>query len=86
MTKHEISLNCTDFKEANFDIVVEGVGWISVQGRGFATFNLLLPEGVNFHIRDDPMQPFEANHKGLKRYQGNTVNARTKRNLSYNKR
>ena len=28
--KHEITLNCTDYKKANYDIVVEGLGWISV--------------------------------------------------------
>ena len=46
MVAHEISLNCSDFKEANFDIVIEGLGWISIQGRGFLTMNLLLPEGI----------------------------------------
>jgi len=29
-SKHEINLNCTDFKKANFDIVIEGLGWVSI--------------------------------------------------------
>lgn len=44
LVKHEISLNCNDFKEANFDISIEGLGWFSVQGKGFITIMLHLPE------------------------------------------
>jgi hypothetical protein len=40
-----------------------------------------LPAEIKYHIRDDPMQPFEANVKGLKKFTGNTINARTKRNI-----
>jgi 30S ribosome assembly GTPase len=81
--KHEIALNCNDFKEANFEIVIEGLGWISVQGKGFVNFIVHLPEGVKIHVRDEPMQPFLAKDKGLKRFSGNTINARTKRNTKY---
>jgi 30S ribosome assembly GTPase len=28
--KHEIAINCNDFKEANFDISIEGLGWFSL--------------------------------------------------------
>jgi len=73
-------LNCVSYKEANFDIVIDGLGWVSLQGKGFASFMLHIPKGVKFHIREDPMQPFEANNVGLKRYTGNTINARTRRN------
>jgi hypothetical protein len=73
-------LNCLDFKRANYDIVIEGLGWISVQGKGSVSFLLHIPKQVNHHIRDDPLQPYEANDKGLKKFTGNTVNARTKRN------
>jgi hypothetical protein len=52
-------LNCYDFKKANFDIVVEGLGWVSVQGRGFVSFLLHLPPGINYHVRDSPLMPFE---------------------------
>jgi hypothetical protein len=30
MVKHEINLQCDTYKEANFDVVIQGLGWISV--------------------------------------------------------
>ena len=80
MVKYEISLNCTNFKLANFDIVIDGLGWVSVQGKGFVNFILHLPPDINYHIRDQPMQPYEADTRKLKRYTGNTINARTRKN------
>ena len=80
MVKHEINLNCTNFKLANFDIVIDGLGWVSVQGKGFVNFILHLPPQVNYRIRDEPMRPFEAGVRKLKRYTGNPINARTRKN------
>ena len=77
-------MNCTGYKQANYDIVVEGLGWVSIQGKGSASFILHLPENVNYHIREDPMRPYEANVKGLKKFYGNTINAKTKRNMKHN--
>ena len=59
---------------------IEGLGWFSVQGQGFINLMLHLPQGVRYHIRRDPMFPFEVVDKGLKRYTGNTVNSHTKKN------
>lgn len=28
--RREISLDCTDFEQANYDIVIDGLGWFSV--------------------------------------------------------
>lgn len=81
MAKHELTLNCVDYKQANYDIVIEGLGWVSIQGRGTANFILYIPENVHYHIRDDPLRPFEANQRGLKKFYGNTINARSKRNM-----
>lgn len=78
--RHEVNLNCTNFKLTNFEIVIDGLGWIGVQGIGFATFILHLPAGVSFHIRDDPIRPYILVDKKLKKYTGNTVNARTRKN------
>lgn len=78
--QHEISLNCDDYKLANFDISIEGLGWFSVQGKGFINMMLYLPKGIKYHIRDTPMFPFEVEDKGLKAYKGNPVNSHTKRN------
>ena len=79
--RHEINLNCTNFKLTNFEIVVDGLGWVGVQGVGFATFILHVPQGVEWRIRDDPIRPYILQDKRLQKYTGNTVNARTRRNL-----
>jgi hypothetical protein len=42
--------------------------------------NILLPEGVKYHVREDALCKFEVIDKGLKKYTGNTVNANTSRN------
>lgn len=51
-----------------------------MQGKGFINLFLHLPKGIKYHIRDDPLCPFEVVDKGLKKYTGNTLNANTKRN------
>lgn len=48
---HELAMNCNDFKLANFDVSIEGLGWFSVQGKGFVNMMLHLPKGVKYHIR-----------------------------------
>jgi len=47
---------------------------------------LHLPPGIRYHIRKDPLMPFEVHDKGLKRYTGNTINAHTKRNKNLSER
>ena len=79
--RHEINLDCTNFKLANYEIVIDGLGWIAVQGIGFASFILHLPPGVIFSVRDDPIRPFILEDKKLQKYSGNTINSRTRRNL-----
>eukprot|EP00347_Sterkiella_histriomuscorum_P020009 403339447 len=78
--QHEIGLNCDNFKEANFDISIEGLGWFSIQGRGFCNLMLHIPPEVKYHIRNSPLMPFEVLDKGLQKYTGNTVNAHTRVN------
>ena len=70
-------MNCNDYKLANFDVSIEGLGWFSVQGKGFCNMMLHLPKGIRYHIRNDPLMPFEVEYKGLKKYSGNTINAHT---------
>ena len=60
--------------------MIDGLGWISVQGKGFATLILHLPPGIGFTVRDDPIRPYILEDKKLSKYTGNTVNATTKRN------
>ena len=78
---HEITLKCSSFGLINYDIVMHGIGWIGVRGKGTATFFLHLPFGVAYSIRNDPLMPFEITEKGLVRHRGNTVNARTRKNV-----
>ena len=40
---HEINLECASWKLTNYEIVIDGLGWIGVQGMGFATVILHLP-------------------------------------------
>lgn len=79
-TKHEIALNCDNYRLANFDIAIEGLGWFSVQGKGFVNMFLYLPETVKFDIRDEPLCPYEVLDKGLKKFTGNPVHVSTKKN------
>ena len=79
--QHNIQLDCYEFKEANYDIAIEGLGWFSVQGKGFVDMFLNLPFGIKYHIRDKPMRPFYIlDNKGLDRYTGMTVGAKSKVN------
>lgn len=79
--RHSINLDCTDFRLANYDIAIDGLGWISVQGKGFADLFLNLPMGIKYHVRSDPMRPhFLQDKRGLDRYTGMTVQAKSKRN------
>ena len=83
MTAHEITLNCKEFRKANYDIVIDGLGWVSVQGKGFCSFLLYLPNEVKYSIREESMQPFEVMDHGLKKYHGNPINIKTRRNKKY---
>ena len=49
--QHEIAINCDQHKLANFDISIEGLGWFSVQGKGFINLMLHIPKGVKYYIR-----------------------------------
>lgn len=62
--QHEINLDCTGFEQACFDVAIDGLGWFSVQGKGFVQLYLNLPPGVKYHIRDISMRPWEVKNKG----------------------
>ena len=49
---------------ANYDIVIEGLGWFSIQGKGFLDLFLHLPFGIKYHVREAPMRPFMLKDKG----------------------
>mmetsp|Transcript_15942 Transcript_15942/g.24659 ORF Transcript_15942/g.24659 Transcript_15942/m.24659 type:complete len:162 (-) Transcript_15942:11-496(-) len=78
--RREISLQCDDWKEANYDIVIEGLGWFSIQGKGFVNLFLNVPFGIPHHIRESPIRPFEVQDKGLQKYTGQTLRANSRKN------
>jgi hypothetical protein len=49
---------------ANFDVSIEGLGWFSVQGKGFLDMFVNLPANIKHHIREIPMLPHEIKDKG----------------------
>ena len=63
--RSEIALDCKTPGQACYDISIEGLGWFSVQGKGFLNMFINLPFGIKYHIRDSPMRPFEIKDKGL---------------------
>ena len=79
--KHQLQLECTDFRVANYDVSIEGLGWFSIQGKGFADLFLRLPSGLRYHVRESAMRPWELRDKGgLNRYTGMTIAAKTAKN------
>ena len=45
-------------------MAIDGLGWFSVQGKGFVQFYLNIPADVKYHVREMPMRPFEIKNKG----------------------
>ena len=79
--RRAVQLECTSFATANYDISIEGLGWFSIQGVGFVDLFINLPFGIRHHIRTSAMRPWEVKDKrGLDRYTGLTVAAKTKKN------
>lgn len=76
-----VQLECDSFTTANYDISIEGLGWFSIQGVGFVDMFINLPFGIRHHVRSSAMRPWEIKDKrGLDRYTGMTVAAKTKKN------
>ena len=79
--RREISLECKDFQNANFDVSIEGLGWFSVQGKGYVSMFINLPFGIKHHVRESSMRPWEIREKGgLQKYTGMTIAAKTPKN------
>ena len=63
-------------------MVIDGLGWFSIQGKGFVELFVNLPFGIKHHVRKEAMRPyFIKDHGGLDRYTGMTVAAKSKMNL-----
>ena len=79
--RSEISLDCNSFEKANYDVSIEGLGWFSVQGKGFLSMFINLSFGIPYHIRNESIRPWDLKDKGgLQKYTGMTVNTKSPKN------
>jgi len=54
-----VKLSCQDYKVAERDVCVHGLGWVSVTGKGECTLEVRTPEAVGVSQRA-PLMPYEA--------------------------
>ncbi|OMJ73645.1 hypothetical protein SteCoe_27632 [Stentor coeruleus] len=71
--KHEAEINCVASNRAARDIVIHGLGWISVTGLGRAKFDIYMAKGIGFTLRDSLM-PYEASPDKMAYNKGRTFN------------
>ncbi|OMJ86168.1 hypothetical protein SteCoe_12371 [Stentor coeruleus] len=76
--KHEAEVYCVANKRAARDIVIHGLGWVSVTGLGRAKFDIYLAKGVGFNMRD-PLMPYEASPDKVAYNKGRTFNSNPNR-------
>jgi ribosome biogenesis GTPase A len=84
LVKHVFNLKCDVFSLLNFDIVISGLGWFSISGKGLVSLEVHLPEGVDIHIRTKPLMPYEIKTRGVKKFFGKTINSNSKINSRFN--
>ena len=80
LQKHSFNLKCDMFSLLNYDILISGLGWFSVSGKGLIQLDLYLPAGVNVHLRKKPIMPYEIKSRGVKKVFGKTINSNSKIN------
>ncbi len=54
-----------------------------MSGKGLLDLDVYVPDIVTPYIRDNPIMPYEIKERGVKKYYGNTINARSKINREY---
>jgi len=54
-----------EWKKASTDVVIAGLGWISITGPGILRIKVTVPEGTSVGLRT-PLLPFEAQHSTVK--------------------
>eukprot|EP00871_Galdieria_phlegrea_P001379 jgi/Galph1/2241/GphlegSOOS_G872.1 len=72
----EFELEGVGWLQSSHDIVITGLGWVSVTGCGKLRVRCVAPQGVGVYLRE-PMAPFEvlkgvSRYTGSKAYSGNT--------------
>lgn len=80
LQKHTFNLKCDIFSLLNYDILISGLGWFSISGKGFVQIELHLPEGIKVYLRKKPIMPYEIKSRGVKNFFGKTINSNSKIN------
>jgi len=62
----QFSVNGKGWSEACGDIVLPGVGFVSITGVGKGTFSVHVPEGIDTYVRPESLMPYEAKWTGVK--------------------
>jgi ribosome biogenesis GTPase A len=81
---YKVNLNCKSKEKATKDLVIHGLGWISVTGFGLCEFQVRVAKGVGFNVRD-PIMPYEAKPERVQYTKGKTVNIEKYKNKKDNK-
>ena len=83
MQMHEYTLRFEGTGKVEFDLVIEGLGWIGLGGKGLSVFQINVPNGVKCYLRDQPLNLWEFEERKLKKHTGKTFNADSKINRDF---
>ncbi len=83
LVRHVFNLKCDLFSLLNFDIVISGLGWFSISGKGLVSLEVSVPEGVSVYLRTKPIMPYEIKTHGVKKFFGKTINSNSKINKRF---
>ena len=72
LVTHDIDVQGCGWGEASCDIVLSGLGWISVTGAGSCKIRVVAPAGVMI-VQREPLMPFEARDSMAKATGGRIV-------------
>lgn len=76
---HIVEIDCAGKEKASKDIVVHGLGWISVTGYGKCTFAVKMCKSVGLNVRE-PIMPYEAKPELVQYTKGHTINSEKYKN------
>jgi len=83
LVNHNFNLNCQIFSLLNFDVVITGLGWFSISGKGLTQIEVHVPQGVNVYVRSKPLMPYEIKSRGVNKFFGKTINSHSKINRKF---
>jgi len=77
---HTFNLQCDKYSMINHDIVISGLGWISISGKGFCQIEVWAPKDIHVYKRREVLCPYETRTNNVIKLYGKTLNVKTKRN------